>query len=127
MSKPATQPRETEIQAGFRNRLRIIAPAVAMVAIPNAARRGPAAIRQAKLEGMASGFPDVVCLWAGGLAFIEFKRPGGRVSDNQAEWIERLARWGRPAKVCYGTDEAMAFLRSCGAPFLLAAEGQGYG
>lgn len=117
MSATTSKPLEIEIQTGFRRRMRITAPAVAVVAIPNAAKRGPAAIRQAKREGMASGFPDCICLWAGGLAFIEFKRPGGRLSDNQAEWNERLTRWGHSTKVCYSIEEALTFLRSCGAPF----------
>ena len=114
---------ELRIQSGFRAQLRYVAPAVSVVAIPNAAKRGPAAVRQAKREGMAAGFPDVIALWSGGSCFIEFKRPGGVLSENQAEWLERLNRWGHPAKVCTSVDEALAFLRACGAPFLGGGHG----
>lgn len=111
-----TNSTEIQIQTAFRNRLRYAAPAVSVVAVPNAAKRGLAAIRQAKREGMSSGFPDVLCFWAGGFCAIEFKRPGGTVSDNQAEWLERLTRWGHHARVCYSPEQALAFLAECGAP-----------
>lgn len=107
---------EIQIQSAFRKRLRYVAPAVSVVAVPNAGKRGPAAVRQAKREGMSSGFPDVMALWAGGLCFIEFKRLGGAISDNQAEWLERLTRWGHHARVCYSPEQALAFLAECGAP-----------
>lgn len=110
---------EIEIQAGFRNRLRYVAPAVSCVAIPNAAKRTPWAARQAKLEGLATGFPDCMCLWdGGGICFLEFKAPKGRLSDNQAEWIERLERRGHRVAVVRSVEAAVAFLRECGAPVL---------
>lgn len=86
------------------------------MAIPNAAKRGPTAIRQAKREGMSSGLACLMALWAGGLCFIEFKRPGGAVSDNQTEWLKRLTNWGHRARVCYSPEKALAFLSECGAP-----------
>ena len=40
--------------------------------------------------------------------YIEMKRKkGGRVSQKQKEWIERLNRLGYLAVVCYGADEAI--------------------
>lgn len=117
MKPPA--PSEIQIQAGFRNRLRYVAPAVSCVAIPNAAKRTQWAANQAKREGLATGFPDVMCVWAGGgICFIEFKSAKGRLSDNQAEWIERLRERGHRATVARSVDEAIAFLRECGAPVL---------
>ncbi|WP_068082680.1 VRR-NUC domain-containing protein [Novosphingobium rosa] len=118
-----SNPTEIQIQTAFRNRLRYAAPAVSVVAVPNAAKRGPAAIRQAKREGISSGFPDIMALWAGGLCFVEFKRPGGVVSENQAEWIERLTRWGHRACVCHSPEEALSFLAECGAPVTGGAHG----
>ena len=109
-------PLELQIQSSVKKQLRYVAPAVSMVAIPNAAKRGPAAIRQAKMEGMATGFPDAMFIWDGGLAFIEFKRPGENPNDNQAEWIKRLSRWGHPVTVCRSPEEAFAFLARVGAP-----------
>lgn len=110
---------EFEIQSGFRNRLRYVAPQVSMVAIPNAAKRTVWAARQAKLEGLATGFPDCMCLAPGGLvAFLEFKAAKGRLTDNQAEWIERLDRWGFPVAVVRSVEAALDVLRGAGFPIM---------
>ena len=114
----AKEPLEIEIQSGFRSRLRYVAPGVSLVAIPNGGKRGPKAIRAAKREGMASGFPDVICIWRGGLCFIEFKRPSGKLTDNQAEWLMRLDDWGFQTSVCRTVEDAILFLRNCGAPMM---------
>ena len=116
---------EIEVVTRFRSRARIRCPAVRIVAVPNAAKRGQKALNSLRREGAAFGFPDVMCLWPrgprgeGGAAFIEFKRPvGGVVSRNQSEWIERLNRMGFPATVSNDPDHALQFLRDQGAPFL---------
>lgn len=110
---------EIDIQAGFRNRLRYVAPTVSMVAIPNAGKRTRWAAAQAKKEGMATGFPDCMCIWPGaGVCFIEFKTPKGRLSDNQVEWIGRLDDRGHKVCIARSVDEALDFLRQCGAPVL---------
>ena len=110
---------ELQIQTLFRSRCRIQCPAVAVIAIPNAAKRGQKAMNQARREGAAWGFPDVLCLWKGpGIAAIEFKAADGKLSDNQAEWLDRLAEIGIPATVSRDPDHALQFLRTCGAPFL---------
>jgi hypothetical protein len=115
MTKPAI-PTELQEQQLLRKWLYYAAPEIKLVAVPNAARRTLWEIRQAKKEGLATGFPDMLVMAPGGLiAFIELKRTrGGDVSDNQAEWIERLNRYGFRAAVCRGADEAVAFLRDCG-------------
>jgi len=107
---------EIDIQSAFRGRLRYIAPSVVMVAIPNAGKRTVWQQRQVKREGISSGFPDCICMWPGGIAFIEFKTPKGRISDNQREWLDRLTGWGFRASVARSADEAFDFLRECGAP-----------
>ena len=110
---------ELEIQTGFRNRLRYVAPQVSMVAVPNAAKRSLWAARQAKLEGLATGFPDCMCIWPGaGICFLEFKTAKGRLSENQAEWIERLDDRGHRVAVVRSVDDAIDFLRACGAPVM---------
>ena len=110
---------EIDIQASFRKRLYYAAPRVRIVAVPNAARRSRWAAAQAKKEGLAKGFPDVVCLWpGGGIAFVEFKAPKGRVSIDQAEWHEWLDDSGHRIAVARSADEAIAFLRDCGAPIM---------
>lgn len=110
---------ELAIQTLFRSRARIQCPGVAIVAVPNAAKRGQRAMNQARREGAAWGFPDVLCFWKGpGIAAIEFKSATGKLSENQAEWLDRLNGLGIPATVARDPDQALAFLREAGAPFL---------
>lgn len=108
---------EADIVAAFRKRCYYGAPAVQVVAIPNAAKRTPWAARQAKKEGLRTGFPDVLCLWpGGGVCFIEFKTGKGRLTEAQEEWADRLVRYGHRYALCRSADEAVDFLRLCGAP-----------
>ena len=118
---PHCAPRsELEVVTRFRARARIHCPAVRIVAVPNAAKRGQKALNSLRREGAAFGFPDLMLLWPNrGIAFIEFKNSeGGRLSDNQREWIARLRAMGFPASVQNDADAALEFLRHCGAPFL---------
>lgn len=116
---------ESAIQSLFRSRARIQCPAVKIVAIPNAAKRGQRALNQARREGAAWGFPDVLCFWPmGRVAAIEFKAADGRLRDNQAEWLDTLNEMGIPATVSRDPDHALAFLRRCGAPFIAPAQVQ---
>jgi hypothetical protein len=111
---------EIQIQTLFRSRARIQCPAVSIVAVPNgthiASLAGRAKVRR---EGLSTGFPDVICLWAGrGFAAIEFKAAKGKVSEAQAEWLDRLTELGMPATVSRDPDHALEFLRKAGAPFM---------
>ena len=113
---------ELAIQTLFRSRARIQCPAVVIVAVPNGAVRGQKAMNQARREGAAWGFPDVICLWpGGGVAFIEFKAEGGKLNLNQVEWQSRLSAMGHSCIVSRDPDHALQFLRECGAPFLMPA------
>jgi hypothetical protein len=115
-------PSELAIVTLFRSRARIQCPAVAIVAVPNAAKRGQRAMNQARREGMAIGFPDVLCFWKGpAVAAIEFKAENGKLSASQEEWLDRLNQMGVPATVSRDPDHALAFLRAAGAPFEFSA------
>lgn len=116
---------ELDVVTRFRSRARIHCPAVRIVAVPNAAKRGQKALNSLRREGAAFGFPDIMALWPrdaegrGGVAFIEFKNSdGGRLSPNQAEWQGRLRAMGFPATVSSDPDQALGWLREQGAPFL---------
>lgn len=109
---------ELEIVTLFRSRARMRCPAVRIVAIPNAAKRGQKALNQAMREGMALGFPDLMALAPGKIAFLEMKAPGGKPAANQLEWIDRLRAMGFPAGVFSDPDHALDFLRRHAFPFL---------
>jgi len=114
-----TQQSELSIQTLFRSRCRILCPGVCLVAVPNGAKRSQWEAQRAKREGLAAGFPDILCFWKGpGIAAIEFKAPKGKLSDNQAEWLDRLTDLGIPATVSRDADHALEFLRQAGAPFI---------
>jgi hypothetical protein len=112
---------EIAIQALFRSRAKMQCPRVRVVAILNAAKRGQKAMNQARREGAAWGFPDVMCLSQGRVAFIEFKAPKGKLSDNQADWLDWLTADGFPATVARDPDDALRFLRRNGFPFIVDA------
>jgi VRR-NUC domain len=115
--KPSGAPTEAMIQLQFRKMVKAQCPSVYVVAVPNAGKRGPAAVRQLQAEGIAPGFPDTICIWRGGIGFIEFKRPGGKASANQAEWVERLRAADHHSGFAYSHDDALDLLRAWGAPF----------
>lgn len=82
----------------------------AMFHIPNGGSRRPAEARHLKEQGVKAGVPDI-CLPVPNKTYhalyIELKRrKGGRVSDEQREWVEALNRVGNKAVVCRGFDEA---------------------
>lgn len=109
---------ELAIVGLFRSRARIQCPAVQIVAVPNGAKRGPRAQRQAKQEGMQAGFPDVMAIAPGKIAFLEFKRPGGKPTVDQLEWLDRLDEMGFAAGVFDDPDCALEWLRGHQFPFL---------
>ena len=78
--------------------------------VPNGGTRDRREAHNLRLQGVKSGVPDICLDWPGsgyhGLR-IELKRTkGGRLSDDQKDWLERLNRAGYRAVVCYGWDEA---------------------
>ncbi|MDE2099041.1 MAG: VRR-NUC domain-containing protein [Patescibacteria group bacterium] len=82
------------------------------------------AIQGARLKaiGMSPGLPDLLLfdppplythMYRG--AAIELKRrKGGRVSETQRDWLERLRLRGWAVAVCEGADAAIAQLESWG-------------
>jgi hypothetical protein len=109
---------EIELVTLFRSRCRIMCPRVSIVAVPNAAKRTQWAAQRAKREGMQTGFPDLMALAPGLIAFLEFKTAKGKLSDNQAEWLDRLHEMRFPCGVFRDADAAVEFLRAQGFPFI---------
>lgn len=74
----------------FRKALREKLPQARVVAIPNAAKRGAKALAQVKAEGAAWGFPDLMILQQGRVAFFEFKNGKSKPADHQTDQMNWL-------------------------------------
>ena len=81
--------------------------------IPNGGSRNKAEAADLKRQGVKSGVPDL-CLaapkgpWHG--LYIEMKRHGGKVSDNQSDWIANLREQGYRVEVAYNCEQAIDIL-----------------
>jgi hypothetical protein len=64
--------------------------------------------------GVTAGVPDIL-LWHDGKAFaLELKAEAGRVSQSQADMLDRLGKAGVTTAVCHGIDLAVAKLEDWG-------------
>lgn len=62
--------------------------------------------------GLRAGFPDMVVIAKNIFMCVEMKRTkGGVISTLQKEWIRNLQAANIPTGVCYGADEAIAFVK----------------
>ena len=80
-------------------------------AIPNGGSRNTIEAHNLKLTGVRAGVPDLFLPVARkgkhGL-YIEMKRQkGGRLSEYQKEWLEKLSAQGYETAVCHGLEEAI--------------------
>lgn len=69
-----------------------------------------------KGDGLKIGFPDLIAIWNHGVAFLEVKRPGGKISPQQLIMHVRLNELGYTPAVVTSPAEAFAFLKDRGAP-----------
>lgn len=61
------------------------------------------------------GFPDIHGMLKGGRAvYIEVKRPGGRVSDEQQEFIDKVSAHGAVAFIAYSVDDVIENFKRLG-------------
>lgn len=78
--------------------------------IPNEGARNLIQGSLLKQRGLTKGVPDVFCAipndYNPGL-FIEFKNGSNKLTDSQANCIQRFMEVGYECKVCYSTDEAI--------------------
>jgi hypothetical protein len=57
-----------------------------------------------------AGLPDLLCVRAGDVRWIEVKQPRGQPTPLQAATMLRLNQQGTPARVCRSVGDAVAFL-----------------
>lgn len=78
----------------------------------NGEKRDKGTAAKLKRMGVKAGVADLVVVARGGrIAFIEVKRPGGRVSHDQDEFRLRCTQWGVPYLVATSIDDVQPFLR----------------
>ena len=77
--------------------------------VPNEGKRTASYGHKLKEMGMKRGVPDLVLPVArggyGGL-YIELKKPDGKVSEFQRQFIRNLRKWGQCAGVCRSWTDA---------------------
>lgn len=120
-------PTERQVQRSILAMCGTCFPSVYITAIPNGAHlagNDQARFKQMgalKGDGLKVGFPDMMAIWDGGIAFMEVKRPKfGRLSDQQIAVHEELSSRGWPVATVTSIDEAYSFLKRCGAPGVAA-------
>lgn len=83
--------------------------------VPNGGYRNIATAARLKAEGVRHGVPDIVLPVArGGYhgMYLELKRSrGGRLSPEQAEWLDALTAQGYYAVRCDGAEAAIETIR----------------
>lgn len=117
-------PTERQVQRQILEMMGTCFPDVLVAHVPNGAHlagNDTARFKQMgalKGDGLKIGFPDLICVWNHGVAFIEVKRPGcaGRISPDQARVHADLAEKGFAPAIVTSPDEAFAFLKERGAP-----------
>jgi hypothetical protein len=83
--------------------------------VPNEAwfrpgRTAHAHVAALKRKGMTPGAPDLVLFWENRVLFIEVKRPGQPLSDNQKVFKRNCQRVGQPYVVVHSDLELAQYL-----------------
>jgi len=109
---------EIDIQVRLQVRIKKIAPAVRLVAVPNGMKTSAWGAMQARREGMSGGFPDLIAIASPKLvAFLEIKARSGVLSDTQIGWLNHLHLAGFLCGCFRSVDTAVAALRDWSFPF----------
>ena len=110
---------EHAIQVRLLNRLRMIAPRVKAIAVPNQGQRSMATSMRMRAEGLHKGAWDIQFMWDGGrCAWVELKDRKGALKPEQIDFGNWLVAHGFPCGVFRSVDTVVAFLREQGAPFI---------
>lgn len=110
---------EHDIQTAFFRWVRIaekVHPVLGlMFAVPNAGKRGYKTAAMLIAEGLRKGVPDIIFPVArvgfAGMA-IEFKKPGGKLTMDQKEFIPRLTAENWLVLVVTDSDAAIASVKN---------------
>ena len=78
-----------------------------LMAIPNGGQRNLVVATKLKAEGVTAGVPDLFV--PGRRAFIEVKKPGGRISPAQRDMMVKLRLLGYDCIVAYSVEDVERF------------------
>lgn len=107
---------EIQRQSTFLKMMATLAPAVDVVAIPNAGKATDWERIQRWREGARKGALDLVVTWPGGVAFPEFKDGQKMPSPAQRERLNRYFKMGHHTGVFRTAETLISFLRDRGCP-----------
>ena len=96
-----------------------ICPGVDFIAIPNAGKATDWERIQRWKEGARAGALDLVATWQGGVAFLEMKNGKDMPTPAQRDRLNFYHRIGHHCGVFRQEASVFAFLRHCGAPFIV--------
>lgn len=106
---------EAKIQASVVAWVRLVAPQVICFSVPNGGLRTKAEAALLRWTGTLAGVPDLILVLPGGrCAFWEVKAPDGRLSQAQADMLERLDDMGVPCAIIRSIDDARRDLAALG-------------
>jgi hypothetical protein len=109
-------PREFSLHVAFADALRVgIDKHWRYSHIASGEYRTDATAGRLRRMGVTRGMPDFIFFGPRGFAFIELKRPGGRMSPEQVDMMSRLAAAGASVLCTDNLGDALAFLRDLGA------------
>lgn len=109
---------EHGIQVRLKNRLRMVAPRIKLIALPNQGQRSAYGSMRMKAEGLHKGAWDLLALWHfNECAWIELKDARGSLKPEQIDFGNWLVNNGFRCGVFRGVSTAENWLRSLGAPF----------
>lgn len=109
---------ELDRQRTFLSRMKALAPAIDVLAIPNAGKSSDWERIQRWKEGARRGALDLIITWNRGVMFAEFKDGQKMPTKDQRERLNRYYRMGHHCGVFRNADTLIEHLRSLGAPFI---------
>ena len=69
-----------------------------------------------KSMGVRRGVSDLMFSWYKCIGYLELKAPGGKLSDEQREFLDAMHARGHHTAIAIGFDNAVAVLKEWGLP-----------
>lgn len=110
------QPLERQIHLGIVQMLKLMAkPDVVWMHVANERRCSPREGAFLKQMGVLPGVADFVFVtFPARVSFLEVKRPGGKLTDSQKEFRNRVEKLGCEYDIAHSTSEALTILSERG-------------